>query len=309
MRNQIGAGVIFIAVFFWIVLLAPGNRAKADDSGRQNVFYLNSYSNGYIWSDSLIEGLKSVFAKSEANIALHIEYMDSKQRYDDNVKMSLYGIYAHKYKGIDIDAIIVSDNNAFDFMLQFREGLFPGVPVIFCGVNDFTPAMTRGQKNITGLTEDFDVKTNLRMALRFHPERKKIVVIGNSSTTGRAIGNQVRAAIADFHDRPEIEFVVSDQLQPILDQARAVADEAIFYFIPFYMDYEGVRYSANEILSKLYATTDAPIYSNWEFMLGSGIVGGKVLSGFAHGAAAGELVDAGFSGREHRRHTGAGPPG
>jgi PAS domain S-box-containing protein len=298
MKKRFCVAAAFRGLCCVALILAADNALCADNSDRQNVFYLNSYSNGYIWSDSLMEGLKSVFAKSEANIALHIEYMDSKQRYDDNVKMSLYGIYAHKYKGIDIDAIIVSDNNAFDFMLQFREGLFPGVPVIFCGVNDFAPAMTRGQKNITGLTEDFDVKTNLRMALRFHPERKKIVVIGNSSTTGRAIGNQVRAAIADFHDRPEIEFVVSDQLQPILDQARAVADEAIFYFIPFYMDYEGVRYSANEILSKLYATTDAPIYSNWEFMLGSGIVGGKVLSGFAHGAAAGELLMRVFRGEK-----------
>ena len=51
MRDKIGAGVIGIAVFFGIVLMSPGDWAKADNSGRQNVFYLNSYSNGYIWSD------------------------------------------------------------------------------------------------------------------------------------------------------------------------------------------------------------------------------------------------------------------
>ena len=149
MRNKIGVGVIGIAVFFGIVLLAPGDRAKADNSGRQNVFHLNSYPNGYIWSDSLIEGLKSVFAKSDFNIVFNIEYMDSKQRYDDNVKMSLYAIYAHKYKGIDIDAIIVSDNNAFDFILQFREAVVPGVPVIFCGVNEFIPDLAFAAKRIS----------------------------------------------------------------------------------------------------------------------------------------------------------------
>jgi len=284
---------VFIAMMGLVLIaVAPfgGGENRALASDRLNVLHLNSYQDGYIWSDSLTEGLKSVIGASDLNIALHIEYMDSKQRYDDNVKMSLYGIYAYKYQGINIDAIVVSDNNAFDFILQFRDRLFPGVPVIFCGINDFSPSLIRDQVNITGVTEDFDVKTNLRMALRFHPERHKIVVIGDLGTTGRAIGNQVRAAIADFHDRPEIDFVVSDQLQPILEQAKAMADEAIFYFIPFYMDDEGERYSANEILSKLYTVTDAPIYSNWEFMLGSGIVGGKVLSGFAHGAAAGDIL-------------------
>ncbi len=273
-----------------ILLLSAADRVQADGHDRLNVLYLNSYHNGYTWSDSLMEGIQSAIEHSGLNVALHIEYMDTKQRYDANVERYLYGIYAHKYQGINFDAVIVSDNNAFDFILKFREELFPGVPLVFCGINDFNPSMIRDQANITGVTEDFDVKTNLRMALRFHPGRRKIVVMGNRSTTATAISNQIKAAIADFHDRPEIEFVISDQLQPLLERARNAADDVIFYFIPFYMDFEGERYSANDIVAKLSQITSAPIYSNWEFMLGSGIVGGKVLSGYAHGAAAGDLL-------------------
>ena len=282
------AGVNLVwAAICGVLLLTAAAGVQADGHDRLNVLYLNSYHNGYTWSDSLMEGIQSAIEHSGLNVALHIEYMDTKQRYDANVERSLYGIYAHKYQGIDFDAIIVSDNNAFDFILKFRARLFPGVPLVFCGINDFNPSMIRDQVNITGVTEDFDVKTNLRMALRFHPQRRKIVVIGNRSTTATAISNQIKAAIADFHDRPEIEFVISDQLQPLLERARTAADDVIFYFIPFYMDFEGERYSANDIVDKLSQVTDAPIYSNWEFLLGSGIVGGKVLSGFAHGAAAG----------------------
>jgi hypothetical protein len=44
---------------------------------------------------------------------------------------------------------IVSDNSALDFLLSYRDELFPVVPVVFCGVNNISDLMTSGHRGIT----------------------------------------------------------------------------------------------------------------------------------------------------------------
>jgi hypothetical protein len=39
-----------------------------------------------------------------------------------------------------LDLIIVADTEAFDFPQKYRDKLFPGTPVVFCGVNYFQEA-------------------------------------------------------------------------------------------------------------------------------------------------------------------------
>ena len=84
------------------------------------------------------------------------EHMDTKLHKPEILFPHLEKIYAAKYHKIKPDIIISSDNNAFDFLLSNRDRLFPGVPVIFCGINNYSDSLIRNQVNITGIAEDFD---------------------------------------------------------------------------------------------------------------------------------------------------------
>lgn len=317
---------LFFFLYLLVVLgcLGPSVFAQTESRKKINLLYLNSYENGYGWSDTILEGIKSVIAGSGRDIHLDIEYMDTKIRYDQKVKMHLFGLYAHKYRNVEFDVIIVSDNNGFDFLLQFQGELFPSVPVIFCGVNDFSPHSIRGYHSITGVVESFDIKINLELARKFHPDRKKFVIVGDNGTTGKAIrsqilktfdkmtdrppfeimylviGNQESAAKAIQNEvlnafekmtvRPSFEIRIGSTLEQLTHDAESVAKDAFFYFIPFYMDHQRGRYTANDIVQTLWEVTQAPIYSNWKFLVGSGVVGGKMIDGFEHGKAAAQMA-------------------
>ena len=281
---------IALIVLLVLVPRGPGTHAQTTGATKFNVLYLNSYQYGYSWSDNILNGIKSVLDNSGLLVDLHIEYMDTKIRYDQQVKMHLFALYAHKYRNVVFDAIIVSDNNGFDFYLQFQDKLFPGVPAVFCGVNDFSPQSIAGYDHVSGVIETFDIKTNLELAQKFHPDRKKFVVIEDESTTARAIKSEMLKALNKMSPAPRIEYLKAHSIDQLINDARAMAEEAVFYFIPFYMDNPKGRTSANEIVQALHQATQAPVYSNWKFLLGSGIMGGKVIDGFAHGKAAGQMA-------------------
>jgi PAS domain S-box-containing protein len=231
-----------------------------------------------------------VVNQTSLNIDLYIEYMDTKIRYNQKVEKHLFAIYAHKYRNVNFDVIIVSDNNGFAFYRKFHNELFPGVPAIFCGVNDFNPQSIKDMAQITGVVESFDIKENLELAQKFHPERKRFVVIENNSTTSKLIKSQILKAFKKMTVTPSYEFLEAISLDQLTRDAKAMADDSVFYVIPFYMDDRKGRYTANEIVSAVWKSTGAPLYSNWKFMVGSGVVGGKMIDGFRHGVAAARMA-------------------
>ncbi len=271
-----------LAVF--ILVSAP---CRAAD--KKLVLYLNSYHNGYAWSDDVLTGIRKVLGESDLPIVLQIQYMDSKKYSYADLAPELARLYKHKFAGQRFDVIIVSDNNAFDFILEYGEELFPGTPVVFCGTNDFDPASIRG-RDMTGVAENIDPVLLFDIALTLHPGLKRAVVIGDESITGRTIRNQVQAAVPRFRDRLTFEFWSNINLDKTLEAVSAMSSDTMIYFIPLFLNVNGVYYSADELCSMVAKRSNVPLYSNWGFLLNHGVVGGPLISGVRHGQDAARLA-------------------
>jgi len=268
---------------------APTSERNATSAElRANILYLNSYHHGYSWSDGILEGLRDVL-EPHMGIDFQVEYMDFKKYDLAHVRPLLVDLYARKFRDKRFNLIMVSDNNAFDFILDYGEVLFPGIPVVFCGVNDFDPERIRGRA-ITGVVENYDVGETMELALRLHPNKKRLVVIGDLSRTGLAILNQVRDGVTRFGPRLRFEAWTKYDLDEIRSRVRETPSDTMYFFIPFYQGIGGRFSSAREVLELVHANTDAPIYSSWEFLLGHGLVGGKLISGRKHGQRAAEMA-------------------
>ena len=279
-----------LVLWLFVLFLAVPASARADKI-RKNVLYFNAYQNGYQWSDEILAGLREAFEKSDFNVDLQIEYMDSKKYTDPELRNVLHDFYKLKYRNTRFDAIVASDNFAFDFMRQYHEELFPETPIVFCGVNDFQPGWLDGQQNFTGILENPDIRATLELALRFHPDRKRLIIFGDTSVTGVAIGNQIRAVEPFFAGRLAFDYEDNLTLSEILNTVRDLPDDAMIFLIPFYKDTAKDVYSVTEVLSAIRANSDVPIYSAWQFMLGHGIIGGRLHSGIEEGRIAANMAD------------------
>ena len=162
----------------WIYLLAcclllvTPSAAVATESvleKEHRVLVLNSYNKGYRWTDKEVEGIEEVFSALE-NAELRIEYMDAKQvqrpDYDTLVRL----VYAFKYGDAQFDVVIATDDAALRLLNTYRDELFPGVPVVFCGVNDFTPEELAALSNMSGVNDITDFTPDVDLILKLHPE-------------------------------------------------------------------------------------------------------------------------------------------
>ena len=101
----------------------------------KDVLLIHSYHKGYVWTDDISKTIEKNFADYK-DIELTTVYMDTKRIDDDSYLETLFKLYKQEFDGRKFDLIIVSDNNAFDFMLKYHDSLFKETPILFCGINN-----------------------------------------------------------------------------------------------------------------------------------------------------------------------------
>jgi hypothetical protein len=126
---------------------------------------------------------------------IYVEYLDLL-RFNDPKELELIRSFlVERYGGIGLDAMGVLGTNALAFVLDNRDALAPGVPVVFGGLGDGglkTALAGRTPENLSGVISPFDPSSTLDLALTVQPDAPEIVAIAGSANFDR----QWRAAFA-----------------------------------------------------------------------------------------------------------------
>lgn len=260
----------------------------ASDEQRKNILVLNAYNQGLSWSDNVVRGITSVLNPETEAVELYLEYMDTKRLVpDDAYYERLYELYKQKYHAVKFDVIIVADNDAFNFMLEYHDRLFPDVPVVFCGVNLFEDAMLEGKRQqFTGVVENVDIRATLDVALAQRPQTREILVVNDGTTTGLVYSRLFREVAQDYENRVNFVYYENTDVRALEVALRNLTEDNLVLLILFNRDRSQRFYTYEQAIDLIYANTKAPIYGLWDFYLGRGMVGGKLTNAFSQGEAA-----------------------
>jgi GAF domain-containing protein/ABC-type uncharacterized transport system substrate-binding protein len=264
--------------------------SQAQDEAAKEVLILHSYHQGYKWTDDITVGIRSVLGDDDS-INLQIEYMDTKRIADQAYLDQLLELYKQKFEDRQFDVIISSDNNAFDFLINYRDTLFPGTPVVFSGVNFFNESMLEGQDLFTGVNEDASIRGGFEIALQLHPETRQIVIVNDTTTTGQRIHQKLIEVIPAYQD--EIDFVLLEDvtMAEIRQTVGELPPDSLVFYTLFFRDANGQFFEYDESISLITEVSAVPVYGTWDFSLGYGIVGGLLTSGFFQGEEAAAIAE------------------
>ncbi|MFZ5452537.1 MAG: PAS domain S-box protein [Thermodesulfobacteriota bacterium] len=250
---------------------------------------LSSYHQGYDWSDKELAGLLDRLQQVYPTMDPPIEYLDAKRlpgpKQQERLKHYLIG----KYRGRQVDLVIVLDNPALNLALGARQELFAGVPLVFAGINNFKPDMLQGQEKVTGVAEVEDAAGTLKLALKLQPGAREVLVIHDYTATGLALRRELEPALSAIGKQVKVSFTPPATFQEILEQVQSLPAGAIGLITGFATDSRGVSLGLAES-TRMLAAAPVPLYAMHETRLGHGIVGGVLLAGREHGRQAGEMA-------------------
>jgi len=275
----------FFLISLLLICIQPvlqGGVVHAQQNNK-SVLLLNSYHSGLNWVEDLERGIHDIFSKQQQNIEFFSEYMDTKRiQFTPQYEQQLATFLSQKYKQQKFDAIIVSDNNAFDFIRRHND-IFGNLPIFFCGVNSFDEQQLDGHPNITGVSENFDAHTTLSLALNLHPETENIFIINDYLPTGLAWTKAIRQQLSDIDPQLNIQYADNISLQQLEKKLSSLPANTLVLLGVYFRDGESVFYNPAESTTRISNASQVPVYGLLDFNLNQGIVGGLLISGYAQG--------------------------
>ncbi|MDP3427969.1 MAG: PAS domain S-box protein, partial [Humidesulfovibrio sp.] len=250
----------------------------------------HAYNQGYQWTDNIQAGLAETLARLAPQAMVHVEYMDTKRRPPTENFSLLAEFYARKYAGFRPDVILASDDNALDFLLMHRDSLFPGSPVVFCGVNDYHPERLGGAQGYTGVSERADIAGTIDAALRLMPSMQRLVIITDATETGRHNRKNALEAAQRFLGRLEVQELAGRPFGEVASALSTLSPDTAILHMGLFLDPDGQTMDVPEFMDFTRKHTAQPIFGVWDFLLGRHCAGGVMVSGAHQGRAMAELA-------------------
>lgn len=277
---------------FFVVycLLSARFVCQADGSSGSRVLFISSYSYAWDTVQIQIEGISDGLGR---DIVLDYEFMDTK-RVDDEESLRLFhdGLAYRLSKVEPYDVVIVGDDAALQFALEYREELFNGIPLVFEGINSWELAEKAAAQPLTaGVIEELSVEKNVELGLKLNPSAKKVVAIVDDIITGEAVRKSLNQFMEGCPDLEYSEINASKLTTSRLKlELRNVTKDSILIYITMTEDADGKIYTSLEAIRLIAENAQVPALRMVEGGIGDGLAGGNVVSMYQSGQLAAQLA-------------------
>lgn len=231
------------------------------------------------WAVSEVEGMVRFFQDQVPAITPVIEYMDWQNVAGGKQEKRLADYYAAKFTDRRIRVVIAQGPQAMPFLIKFHDTLFPEAQGVFCGVR-------RAEKNqppwLTGVIELNDAPGSFRLARTLQPDLQRLVILDDPTGAGRAQQQSLEEECAAEAPNVRIELLKTENVQQLFAAVESLPpNTAVLMTRP-----RPVR----QFMMELRERCAVPIYGLRSPLHLPGILGGSLLNGEDHGAAAAQLA-------------------
>lgn len=277
---------VFLMLIFWQGIDFISHAAS--EEGR--VLFISSYS--YAWDQVQIQ-IEGIRDGLEDDVVLDYEFMDTKRVDTEEALQLFHDGLAYRLSMVEpYDAVILGDDAALKFALEYQDELFAGIPIFFEGVNDEELAAKAAEDPlITGVLEKLSVEKNIELGLQINPDAKRVVAILDDSITGEAERKRFYKYAEQY---PNLEFgeMNSSELRTfsLRYELGNVSSDTILIYVVMTEDADGRKYTNQQSIQLISECAKVPVLRMVDGGIGEGIFGGNVVSMYKSGEIAAQMA-------------------
>jgi PAS domain S-box-containing protein len=206
-----------------------------------------------------------------------------EKSYRDNLAEALQAAYGKKP-----DLLFACMDPSLRFAVQYRDKMFPGVPIVFMSVSTLL-ADQQKWPGVTGVAVPSGVKETVDLALRLHPDTTGVAVITSDSENEKDYLAAVHSELLSHQDKVEEIDIVGPPSGQMLERVAALPPHTVVLFQMIPHDSEQRAIEAYDVLATV--TQHFPTYSVFGHLaLDHGGIGGAFYDAKDDAVLAGELA-------------------
>jgi signal transduction histidine kinase len=237
-----------------------------------------------------VDFLQTLRSASADPIEIYTEQMDLSRFKSDIYLAHLRDYLRSKYAGKDIDVAVAAMGPSLDFLVKNGKDVFPGTPIVFCGIDKRELDSFVLPTSATGVLVKRQFHPTLEVALQLHPETKQIVVVSGTSEFDTRLVDQAKAEFHGFEDRLTFTYLSALPMPELLAELSHLPPHTVVLYTTMFQDGAGTPVVPHEAAERIAAASSAPVYGFLDQYLGRGIVGGQLYSVGTQGEEAAKLT-------------------
>jgi PAS domain S-box-containing protein len=216
-------------------------------------------------------------------ILIFSEHLDQDHFRDPAIQAEQIAWIKKKYANSNLNLIISVGDVPTD--------LFPGVPLLFLNA-DPRRKLPSSELSVTGSASVFfslEPQETLEVARRLQPRARRVAVIGNDSHIKGDYLSRIRTMISTTAGDMESIYLTDLAVPEICKRVSTLGTETIVLFVGVQRDEKGKPLISAEVIPIVAAASGAPVYSLADTHIGTGAIGGYVVSFAEVGKEGGKL--------------------
>ncbi len=214
-------------------------------------------------------------AAAPGHIEFYTEHLDITRFASADRRQWLADDLEAKYRGVRLDVVLAVGPGALRFVLERRDRLAKGVPVVFGAIRDLS-AFQPLPADVKGIVSHFDVSKTLQLARQLQPRAKRAVVLSGSSGFDRSWEATVRASLGDRHAGFDIDYMSGLSLEGFKKAAAALPREAVLLILTVFEDKDGQRFVPRDAAEAIAGVASVPAYTVYSSYFGANVLAGHV---------------------------------
>ena len=239
----------------------------------------------------IYNGAKTVFDQSpRQDIVLFGDNLDLSFVTGEAEHRSLAEFFQKKYARENINVVAPVGLAAVGFVLRYRDIMFPGRPIVFCGYPVYELHRLDRANDITGVAVGVDIAGTINLARDLQPGLRRLAVVAGTGPLDLYLTSLVREIFKkDFQGQLEWIDLTGLHMHKLLERVSSLPDSTAILYLNI-QNASGKNVSTAEAMHLVSKSANAPLYNFWDTALGYGSVGGRMTAMDAYGRKAAAIV-------------------
>lgn len=256
------------------------------------------------------QGLRRAFEEGgkTTSVDLYAEFLDAVRFPSADQSAAMEEYLRRRHGDAPPDVWIALGAQSLDFLMQRRDTLFPGTPIVVGGIDTAQITALTDRRGVTGRPMDWSIAPLLEKLPEIRPEIRKILLVSGAAEFDRKRHVQALAQAELFTDHLEIESSQGEPLDDLFERVSNLPKDTLVIYLNYFQTPDGRHLLPRDVAGWLADKSSVPILCYFETYVGTGVMGGAVIPFDEEGQAVGVIARRVVEG-EDANSIGILPPG
>lgn len=214
----------------------------------------------------------SIRARLPVPITFYDAYLEDPQVEEKSYRESEAETFRRRYAAVKLDLVITVNPAALLFAVQYRDKIFPGVPIVFTAVGERDLDGQEWPQGVTGVATPLGFRETIDLALRLQPDTNAVAVVTGITTWDKRFLAIAHSELVRHQDRVREIDIVGPVNHQLLERVAALPPHTVVLFQAFPQFANRPEFGTWELLSAV--EQRLPTYSVFPRLCTEGCIGG-----------------------------------